>query len=170
MACICSLEGLPALPNDVPWGEFTSAMVEAAWGMEFLDLKQPDSRREAERYVCGLAFGDVSELRWVLRESGMHVVFISDLGRDLGPISLPSTLEAVNGAPERLLLWGERQGNGKYYDSRIPRLLSYPEWAPKPKASGRLAIRLRHYELREGDRVTPLFRCMRIVAVEDGDE
>ena len=167
MSRISSLERLEALPAELRWEEFASVIVEAPDGVEILDLKNPENRLEAARYPRGLAFGEQAELRWLRRESGLHLVYISDEDKDLGEGSLPEPLEPVEDEPDRLLLWGERQADGKYYDGRIPRLLEYPQWAPRPKAGGRLAVKIRHYELREEGDTVPLFRCVRIAVAED---
>ena len=167
MSRISSLEGREALPAELRWEEFASAIVEAPDGVEILDLKDPENRVEAALYPRGLAFGEQAELRWLRRENGMHLVYISDEDKDLGEGSLPEPLAPVEGDPGRLLLWGERQADGKYYDGRMPRLLEYPPWAPRPKAGGRLAVQIRHYELREKGEAVPLFRCVRIAAAED---
>jgi hypothetical protein len=167
MSRISSLERREALPAELRWEEFASAIVEGSDKVEILDLKNPENRMETARYPRGLAFGEQSELRWVRRESGLHLVYISDEDKDLGEGSLPEPLNLVEGEPGSLLLWGERQADGKYYDGRIPRLLEYPQWAPQPKVGGRLAVKIRHYELREGDDAMPLFRCVRIAVAED---
>ena len=167
MSRISSLERREALPAELRWEEFASAIVEAPDGVEILDLKNPGNRQEAARYPRGLAFGEQAELRWLRGENGLHLVYISDEDKDLGEGSVPEPLTPVEGEPGSLLLWGERQADGRYYDGRIPRLLEYPKWAPRPKAGGRLAVKIRHYELSDGGDTVPLFRCVRIAVVED---
>lgn len=167
MSRISSLERREALPADLRWGEFSAAIVEAPDGVEILDLKNAENRLEAALYPRGLAFGEQAELRWLRRESGLHLVYISDEDKNLGEGSRPEPLEPLEGEPGSLLLWGERQADGKYYDGRIPRLLEYPKWAPRPKVGGRLAVKIRHYELGDGGDTVPLFRCVRIAVAED---
>lgn len=171
MTTISSLQGLDALPGDLRWEEFICAIVEAPGGVETLDLTKTEDRQEAALYPRGLAFGKESELRWLERESGQHLVYISDAGKDLGERSLPRSLRVAEvQQPGRLLLWGERQADGAYYDGRIPRLLKYPDWAPQPKPGGRLAVEIRHYELDEQDPPIAMFRCVGIILAEDGHE
>ena len=167
MSRISSLEGRAALPADLRWEEFASAIVEAPDGVEMLDLRNPENRPKAAHYPRGLAFGDRAELRWLPRESGLHLVYISDDDRDLGEGSRPEPLERIESEPDALLLWGELQADGGYFDGRIPRVLRYPEWAPRPEPGGHLAVKIRHYELRQDEEAVPLFRCVRIAVAEE---
>jgi len=166
MTLISSLEGLTSLPDDLRWEEFTCSMVEAPWAVEFLDLKKLENGREAAGYPAGVAFGEASELRWLTRENGKHLVYISDEGKDLGAGSKPVELQPAGPSqgPDRMVLWGERQEGGGYYEGRIPRVLEYPEWAPQPRAGGRMMVELRHYELQEAGQIASIFRCVRLAA------
>lgn len=167
MTRMSSLVGLAAWPHNHDLSQFSCGIVEAPWGVEFYDLGVAENREKALTYPKGLAFGETSELRWLQRENGLHLVYIDDGGGDLGPQSKPVELAAGNERRSRIILWGARQTDGTYYEGRIPRILSFPDWAPQPKVGGRLAVETKAYDLREGDQIVPLYRCVRLVKVED---
>jgi hypothetical protein len=161
---ISSRQGLAGLPPGLPWDQFEYAIVESPAETRWLTM--PDEREKAAGYERGLAFGEQAELRWLRRADGKyHLVYISDSGDRLVEFSDEANLDA--GEDGRIILWGEREtGTEEFFDGRIPEPLPYPSGIP----GNRLAVRVRHYTLKEGEpsRTVYLFRCVTVAAVEDG--
>src|SRR5207249_28394 len=80
---------------------------------------------------------------------------------------------------ESVILWGQRDPEGEFFEGRIPGKLAYPDWAPVSK-SGRLAIKIQRYRcevpvpiLTESEsaqkepRPVFLFRCIQLVPAVD---
>jgi len=159
MSKISSLEGLAIMPAVVRWDEFECAIVESPDRIEFVELSA-ETHATAAMHPRGLAFGPRAELRWQRRAKGLHVVYISDDNETLGEGSDPVDLtEAAGREPAEILLWGEKERGGtEFQDGRIPRLLDYGRWGALAPEGGRLAVRIKHYDL-EG---VSLYRCVEL--------
>src|ERR1017187_4427180 len=93
-AKISSRQGLASLPEQLPWEQFSYAIVESAAEVRWLEL--PRQKADAAGYPRGLAFGELAELRWVLRAyGGYHVVLISDSG----DVALPGSGDEADLVP-----------------------------------------------------------------------
>lgn len=165
-ATISFLRGREEFPESIDWEGLDCAIVESPARVEVLDLRNsPDAVREARTYRMGVAFGATAQLRWYRGRSGLHVVLVSDDGKDLGAGSEPTPLTADDSMePKALLLWGERVeptgegGQTYYYEARIPRKLRYPTWATEAGPAKRLALRVHHYRYEDGGRRRYLHR------------
>jgi hypothetical protein len=157
-ARISSRQGLTALPCNLPWDQFDFAVVESAAEVRLLAL--PSQQGDAVRYPRGVAFGELSELRWVLRANGKyHLVYVSDQGDVLRESTDHADLETREDG--QIILWGERDGDtSEFFDGRIPGLLPYPAGIP----GKRLAVWIRYYAVTEGEPAGAgsLFRCVGI--------
>lgn len=158
MSLISSRQSLPELPADLPWGEFACAIVESPADIQFLEAEEVH-QGAARSFPRGVAFGGASELRWLQRDSGYHVVYISDADSPLAGATHRHGLERVDvGEPDHLLLWGERGRDSEVlFTDRIPRPLRYP--GPVPAEAHRAALQVRHYFLGE----TRFYRFVRLI-------
>lgn len=161
MAQMLANAKLEELPADLLEEGFDYAIVEAPDGIEFLDLGDPDFREMAMGYARGIAFGEKGEVRWLRRSSGhYHIVWVRDDEARPPAARLSLSLKAVEAEPQRIMIWGEREADGHYYEGRIPGRLDYPDRVD----AGRLAVEVQHYVSEDGSR--RLFRCVRMVAAE----
>lgn len=163
-ARISSLQGLISLPDGLPWEQFEYAIVESPGETRWLIW--PEEQRKAAGYERGIAFSEQAELRWLRRADGRyHLVYISDSGDRVGDFADEADLET--GADGQIIIWGERDAvTGEFFDGRIPDALPYPAGMP----GNRLAVRVRHYALKEGEpeRTVSLFRCVTVAAADGG--
>ncbi len=115
------------------------------------------------RYPRGVAFGEDGEMRWLRRSSGkIHAVWVRDTGPRPDEADREMTLRlADEQAPGSLILWGEREADGHYYEGRIPAGQTYPK---APGDGRRLAVTIRDYESEDGSR--RLFRLTGLEPVE----
>jgi hypothetical protein len=158
MAMMFANPKLEELPAHLLEG-FDYAIVEAPDGIEFLDLEDADFREMGLEFPRGVAFGEMAEVRWLRRSSGVyHVVWVRDDEVPPAEALLSLPLATVPGEPRTLMIWGEREADGFYYEGRIPKHLDYPDRVD----ADRLAVEVRHYVSKDGSR--RLFRCVRIVA------
>jgi hypothetical protein len=134
----CDWERLRA----VHWAEFECVIVQSAAAIEIADPRR--AAISPAEYPAGVAFGPDSELRWQRLSSGAYrLVCIHDGGKPLPGSEFDEPLTSVEAEPKQVLLWGERDEAGFFYEGRIPRLLRYP--GVPPPVGGRTALSLRHY-------------------------
>jgi hypothetical protein len=154
---ISSRWGLDQLPAGLDWGGLEYAVVESPAEVHFLELGE---KAPVGEWPCGLAFGPRAELRWLRRAAGYHLVYISDEGKCLAQAT--ASRDLVRRGRRQILLWGESQGDGTFYEGRIPHVLEeYPRQLAKLADSGkRLAVRTQWYSLEENGEETWLFRCV----------
>ncbi len=140
------------------------AVVESVAAIEFVDLAGSPIGELLKNWTSGLAFGPEGELRWLRRNGGLHVVYVSDSGGTLAGCEHDAELAvlSVEQAPEKLFLRGVRE-DGVYLEGRIPNPLPYPASFPP---AARLAITLRHYRFEWDGVRRELFRCVAVVEEE----
>lgn len=133
------------------WKLFRWGIVESAWSTRFVEGTEPAEGWGA--FDAGLMFGPDGEMRWRKMRTGDYrlVAIIDRAGGSTAKSGDGWTPADLNGLesemlPERVILWGEPQGNQReWYEPRTPRIIT--EY-PAGLSGKRVGIRLKHYVLR----------------------
>ncbi|MBY0502555.1 MAG: hypothetical protein K2X03_01510 [Bryobacteraceae bacterium] len=120
---------------------------------------------QANPWQRGVAFGLVAELRWVRRQGGWHLVYVSDTDSVLEGSQNAVQIEPDDPPEGTIHLRGRRDGQ-VYLDGRIPGDIHYP-FADQLAANHIPALRTRHYRFPgEGQRLSRLVEPVGIVPKE----
>ena len=164
MATLSSILGLPSWPaNLVPLG-LDYMIVESPTAIQFTSAAGLD-RVRAGQWQRGVAFGREAELRWVKRQGGWHLVYLSDDGSVLSGAQHRQELAADDNPDGQILLRGRREGK-VYLDGRIPGDIEYP-FADQIDGDAIPALRTRLYRLRhDGQRLHRLVEPISVARKE----
>jgi len=126
---------------------------------------------EARSWPGGRAFGPVGELMWRTEDGLTHLVLVTDRDDLPPPFEIepePNRVDLVpaGGSPllDEVWLWGTRQADGAWHETRVPGPLSYPLEGAIIGQSAALTVK-RYRIADQPDRGTDDFvRCMDVAA------
>ncbi len=139
------------------------AILESQLAVEFRWLAGAEAARG---WPCGRAFGALGELTW-RREDGLtHIVLVTDRDGLPAPFragaAIPLHRSAAGGRVDKARLWGERQEEGVWRETRIPGPLTYP--ITDAQGGRRATLQVRRY-IEAGKRDAGLVEFVRYVDV-----
>ncbi len=145
-----------------PW-QGMRAILESQLAVEFCWLTEAEAARG---WPCGRAFGALGELTW-RREDGLtHIVLVTDRDGLPAPFragaAIPLHRLADGGRSDKARLWGERQGDDVWRETRIPGPLTYP--IAGTGRGRRATLQVRRY-VEDGKRDAGLVEFVRYVDV-----